>query len=157
MWKKYKNFIISIAIALFVGGFSALLTKGNMDLFSEINKPLLSPPAFLFPVVWTILYILMGFSRPVGFEHRKFKKKEAETGLILYGANLFLNFFWSIIFFNFRAYTFAFVWLLILWSVILAMIAQFYKANRLSAYLQIPYLIWVTFAGYLTLGISILN
>lgn len=157
MWKKYKNFIISIAIALFVGGFSALLTKGNMDLFSEINKPLLSPPAFLFPVVWTILYILMGFSSAVVFEHRKFKKKEAETGLILYGANLFLNFFWSIIFFNFRAYTFAFVWLLILWSVILAMIAQFYKANRLSAYLQIPYLIWVTFAGYLTLGISILN
>lgn len=157
MWKKYKSFIISIAIALFVGGLSALLTRGNMQLFGEINKPPLSPPAFLFPIVWTILYILMGFSSAVVFEHRKFKKREAETGLILYGVNLFLNFFWSIIFFNFRAYTFAFVWLLILWSVILAMIAQFYKVNKLSAYLQIPYIVWVTFAGYLTLGISILN
>ena len=157
MWKKYKSFIISILTALAVGGFSALLTKGNTDLFSEINRPPLSPPAFLFPVVWTILYILMGFSSAVVFEHRKFKKRETETGLILYAVNLFLNFFWSIIFFNFRAYTFAFVWLLILWSVILAMIAQFYKVNRLSAYLQIPYIVWVTFAGYLTLGISILN
>ncbi len=157
MRKKYRTFIILISVSLAIGGFSALLTSGNMQLFDEISKPPLSPPAFLFPVVWTILYILMGFSSAVVFEHRKFKKREAETGLILYGVNLFLNFFWSIIFFNFRAYTFAFVWLLILWSVILAMIAQFYKVNRLSAYLQIPYFIWVTFAGYLILGISILN
>ncbi len=157
MWKKYRGFIISIAIALAVGGLSALLTRENMRLFSEVNKPLFTPPAFLFPVVWTILYILMGFSSAVIFEHRRFKKREAETGLILYGINLILNFFWSIIFFNMRAYSFAFAWLLILWSVILAMIAQFYKVNKLSAYLQIPYLIWVTYAGYLTLGISVLN
>lgn len=157
MWKKYRGFIISIAIALAVGGLSALLTRENMRLFSEVNKPLFTPPAFLFPVVWTILYILMGFSSAVIFEHRRFKKREADTGLILYGINLILNFFWSIIFFNMRAYSFAFAWLLILWSVILAMIAQFYKVNKLSAYLQIPYLIWVTYAGYLTLGISVLN
>ena len=157
MWKKYRGFIISIAIALAVGGLSALLTRENMRLFSEVNKPLFTPPAFLFPVVWTILYILMGFSSAVIFEHRRFKKREAETGLILYGINLILNFFWSIMFFNMRAYSFAFAWLLILWSVILAMIAQFYKVNKLSAYLQIPYLIWVTYAGYLTLGISVLN
>lgn len=157
MRKKYRTFIISISVSLAIGGFSAFLTRDNMQLFGEINKPLLSLPAFLFPVVWTILYILMGFSSAVVFDHRKFKKREAETGLILYAVNLFLNFFWSIIFFNFRAYTFAFVWILILWSVILAMIAQFYKVNRLSAYLQIPYFIWVTFAGYLILGISILN
>lgn len=157
MRKKYRTFIISIPVSLAIGGFSAFLTRDNMQLFGEISKPLLSPPAFLFPVVWTILYILMGFSSAVVFDHRKFKKREAETGLILYAVNLFLNFFWSIIFFNFRAYTFAFVWILILWSVILAMIAQFYKVNRLSAYLQIPYFIWVTFAGYLILGISILN
>lgn len=157
MWKKYKSFIISVLIALTVGGLSALLTRGNMELFSELSKPPLSPPAFLFPVVWTVLYILMGFSSAVVFEHRKFKKREAEAGLILYGINLFINFWWSIIFFNFRAYTFAFIWLLLLWSVILAMIGEFYKVNKLSAYLQIPYIIWVTFAGYLTVGISILN
>lgn len=157
MWKKYKAYIISILIALAVGGFSALLTRGNMDLFSEVNKPPLSPPALLFPIVWTVLYILMGLSSALVFEHRKFKTRESEIGLILYGVNLCLNFFWSIIFFNFRAYTFAFVWLLVLWSVILAMIAEFNKVNKLSAYLQIPYIVWVTFAGYLTLGISILN
>lgn len=157
MWKKYKVYIISVLIALAVGGFSALLTRGNMDLFSEVNKPPLSPPAILFPIVWTILYILMGLSSALVFEHRKFKTRQSEIGLILYGVNLCLNFFWSIIFFNFRAYTFAFVWLLILWSVILAMIAEFNKVNKLAAYLQIPYIIWVTFAGYLTLGISILN
>lgn len=157
MWKKYKVYIISILIALAVGGFSALLTKGNMDLFSEVNKPPLSPPALLFPIVWTVLYILMGLSSALVYEHRKFKTRESEIGLIIYGFNLVINFFWSIIFFNFRAYTFAFIWLLILWSVILAMIAEFNKVNKLSAYLQIPYIIWVTFAGYLTLGISILN
>lgn len=157
MRKKYKTFIISITVALSVGGLSALITKGNIQLFGEINKPPLSPPAFLFPIVWTALYILMGFSSAVVFEHRKFKKKEAETGLILYGINLLLNFLWSIIFFNFKAYTFAFAWILLLWSAGLAVIAEFYKVNKLSAYLQIPYLIWVTFAGYLTLGISILN
>lgn len=157
MRKKYKSFIISILIALAVGGLSALLTMKNMKLFSEINTPPLSPPAFLFPIAWTVLYILMGFSSAVVFEHRNFKRAEAERGLILYGISLAVNFFWSIIFFSFRAYTFAFVWLLILWSVILAMIAEFYKVNRLSAYLQIPYIIWVTFAGYLTLGINILN
>lgn len=157
MWKKYKSFIISVFIALTVGGLSALLTRGNMELFSEVNKPPLSPPAFLFPVVWTVLYILMGLSSAIVFTHRNFKTRESEAGLILYGINLFLNFCWSIIFFNFRAYTFAFIWLLLLWSVILAMIGEFYKVNKLSAYLQIPYIVWVTFAGYLTLGISILN
>lgn len=157
MWKKYKSFIISVLIALSVGGLSALLTMGNMNLFSEVNKPPLAPPAFLFPIVWTVLYILMGISSAIIFKNRNFKTSESETGLILYGINLLFNFFWSIIFFNFRAYTFAFIWLLILWFVILAMTAKFYKVNKFSAYLQIPYIIWVAFAGYLNLGISILN
>lgn len=158
MWKKYKTFIISIVIALSVGGLSALITMKNMkQLFLEIETPPLSPPSILFPIVWTILYALMGFSSAVIFEHRSFKQHEADRGLILYGVNLFLNFFWSIIFFNMHAFTFAFIWLLILWSVILAMIAEFYKVNRLAAYLQIPYAVWVTFAGYLTFGISVLN
>ncbi len=158
MLKKYKTFIFSIVAALSVGGLSALITIKNMkQLFSEIDTPPLSPPAILFPIVWTLLYVLMGFSSAVIFEHRSFKQREADRGLILYGVNLFLNFFWSIIFFNMRAFTFAFVWLLILWSVILAMIAEFYKVNKLAAYLQIPYAVWVTFAGYLTLGISVLN
>ncbi len=157
MWKKYKSFIIGIVIALAVGGLSAFLTRNNMNLFDEIVKPPLSPPRILFPIVWTILYILMGISSAIIFEHRKFMKAEAEKGLAIYGVSLILNFTWSIIFFNFRAFTFAFIWLLILWSSILYTIAQYYKVNKLAAYLQIPYLIWVTFAGYLTFAISLIN
>lgn len=157
MWKKYKSLIISVIISLSVGGLSALLTMKNMSLFDEVKKPPLSPPAVLFPIVWTVLYILMGISSAIVFEHRVFKKSEAEKGLLIYAVSLVINFFWSIIFFNFRAFTFAFFWLLLLWCAILYMIAQFYKVNKLSSYLQIPYLIWVTFAGYLTFAISILN
>ena len=157
MWKKYKSLIISVIISLSVGGLSALFTMKNMSLFDEVKKPPFSPPAVLFPIVWTVLYILMGISSAIVFEHRVFKKSEAEKGLLIYAVSLVINFFWSIIFFNFRAFTFAFLWLLLLWCVILYMIASFYKVNKLSSYLQIPYLIWVTFAGYLTFAISILN
>ena len=157
MWKKYKSLIISVIISLSVGGLSALFTMKNMSLFDEVKMPPLSPPAVLFPIVWTVLYILMGISSAIVFEHRAFKKSEAEKGLLIYALSLVINFFWSIIFFNFRAFTFAFLWLLLLWCVILYMIASFYKVNKLSSYLQIPYLIWVTFAGYLTFAISILN
>lgn len=157
MWKKYKSLIISVIISLSVGGLSAPFAMKNMSLFDEVKKPPLSPPAVLFPIVWTVLYILMGISSAIVFEHRVFKKSEAEKGLLIYAVSLVINFFWSIIFFNFRAFTFAFLWLLLLWCVILYMIASFYKVNKLSSYLQIPYLIWVTFAGYLTFAISILN
>lgn len=157
MWKKYKSLIISVIISLSVGGLSALFTMKNMSLFDEVKKPPFSPPAVLFPIVWTVLYILMGISSAIVFEHRVFKKSEAEKGLLIYAVSLVINFFWSIIFFNFRAFTFAFLWLLLLWCVILYMIASFYKVNKLSSYLQIPYLIWVTFAGYLTFAISVLN
>lgn len=157
MWKKYKSYIIGVLIALSVGGLSATFTMGNMNLFDEIKKPPLSPPAILFPIVWTILYIFMGISSAIIYDHRKFMKTEAEVGLVIYAVSLILNFCWSIIFFNFRAFTFAFIWLLLLWSSILYMIAQYYRVNKLAAYLQIPYLIWVTFAGYLTFAISLIN
>lgn len=156
MWKKIKPYVISIALTLGVGGLSALLTAGNMDLYSEIVRPPLAPPPWLFPVMWTILYILMGISSAMIFTSDA-SKRDINNSLTVYGINLFLNFFWSIIFFNMRAYLFAFIWLIALWVTILLMIIKFVKIRPIAGYLQIPYLLWVTFAGYLTLAIYILN
>ena len=152
MWRK---FLICLAIPLGVGGLSALLTSGNMQMFEEINKPPLSPPGWLFPVVWTILYILMGIALYLVVVAKENKGKLA--AYISFGAQLFFNFFWSIIFFNARAYLFAFVWLILLWAAIIVNIYFFNKVNKTSAKLLVPYLIWVTFAGYLNFGIYLLN
>ena len=157
MKEKIKIYIVSIAIALGVGGLSALLTMGNMDLYSEIVKPALAPPSILFPIVWTVLYILMGISAAMVYNERELKTAETNRALIVYAFNLFLNFFWSIIFFNMRAFLFAFIWLVALWVVILIMIIKFYRIKPLAGILQIPYLLWVTFAGYLNLSIYLLN
>ena len=156
MWKKIKPYVISVAIALGVGGLSALLTAGNMDLHSQIVQPPLAPPPWLFPVVWTVLFIFMGISSAMIFTSDA-PKRDVNNALTVYGINLFLNFFWSIIFFNMRAYFFAFIWLIALWITILVMIIKFIKIKPVAGYIQIPYLIWVTFAGYLNLAIYILN
>lgn len=157
MWKKIKTYVISIATALLTGGLSALLTMGNMDIYSRINQPPLAPPPWLFPVVWTILYVLMGIGAALVYNRKDYKPDEVRTALIIYAVNLFLNFFWSIIFFNLEAYLFAFIWLVALWGVIIAMIVSFRKVSPAAAYMQIPYLIWVTFAGYLNFAIYLLN
>lgn len=157
MLKKIKPFIVSVAVALAVGGLSALLTMGNMDIYSEIVKPELAPPSVLFPIVWTILYVLMGISAAMIWNERDNKMAEANRALIVYAVNLFLNFFWSIIFFNMQAYLLAFIWLVLLWIVILIMTVSFYRIKPIAGILQIPYLLWVTFAGYLNLSIYLLN
>lgn len=157
MKEKIKNYIVSIAISLAVGVFSALLTMGSMDLYSEITKPPLAPPSILFPIVWTILYILMGISAAMIYGKKDEKPTEVKRALTIYGINLFLNFFWSIIFFNMRAFLFSFIWLVALWVVILIMIIRFYQIKPVAGLLQIPYLLWVTFAGYLNLAIFLLN
>lgn len=157
MWKKIKPYVISVAIALTVGGLSALLTMENMDIYSRINRPPLSLPSWLFPVVWTILYVLMGIGAALVYNRKEFKPEGVRRSLIIYAVNLFLNFFWSIVFFNLEAYFLAFIWLVALWAVIVAMIISFRRVSPAAAYLQIPYLIWVTFAGYLTFAIYLLN
>ncbi len=157
MWKKIKPYIISVAFALGIGGLSALITANNMDLYSQINQPPLAPPSWLFPVVWTLLYILMGISAAMVWQKRGEDRTKVDTALSIYALNLFLNFFWSIIFFNMRAFLFAFIWLVALWAVILIMIIKLAKIKPIAGYLQIPYLLWVTFAGYLNLAIYILN
>ncbi len=151
---KWKELIVSILIPLAVGGLSAFLTKDSMSTFEAVAKPPLSPPGWLFPVVWTVLYTLMGIASYLVYTSEKFGKKQA---LYFYAAQLTVNFLWSIIFFNLTAYLFAFIWLLLLWVLILLTLIRFYRINENAGLLLIPYLIWVTFAGYLNLGIFLLN
>lgn len=157
MKKQTRNFIVSVAISLGVGILSALLTRGNMNIYEELNTPPLSPPSFLFPVVWTVLYVLMGISAAMVYNTRTSPLARRKEALTLYYVSLFFNFFWSIIFFNIRAFLFAFVWLLVLLTLIILTIVKYYKINKTAAYLQIPYAVWVTFAGYLNFGIWLLN
>ena len=157
MKKQTRNFIVSVAISLGVGILSALFTRGNMNIYEELNTPPLSPPSFLFPVVWTVLYVLMGISAAMVYNTRISPLARRKEALTLYYVSLFFNFFWSIIFFNIRAFLFAFVWLLVLLALIILTIVKYYKINKTAAYLQIPYAVWVTFAGYLNFGIWLLN
>lgn len=157
MWKKIKTYVISVAIALGVGALAALITGGGMDLYEDIVRPSLSPPGVLFPVVWTILYILMGIGAAMVYTNNQATTPEKTRALRVYIMQLAVNFLWSIVFFNMRAFGGAFILLLLLWVLIVVMIVRFCRISPLAAYLQIPYLLWVTFAGYLNLMIYTLN
>lgn len=152
---KIKTYAISIAIALVTGGVSALLTNMGMDNYRAVEKPALTPPEIIFPIVWTILFILMGISSARVWLAPD--SKEKAQGLRIYTLQLVANFIWSILFFNLQTYAFAFFWLIFLWLLIILMIISFYKSDKLAAYLQIPYLLWVSFAGYLNFMVWMLN
>ncbi len=152
---KLKTYGISILIAEAVGILSGLISASGMAAYDAVTKPALTPPDIVFPIVWTILYALMGISAARIWMAPQ--TKERNHGLIIYALQLFVNFFWSIIFFNLQAFGVAFIWLLLLWVLIILMIYTFNKTDRLAALLQIPYLIWVTFAGYLNFMVWMLN
>lgn len=139
-----------IILPLLVGGLSALLS-GNMDL---PNSPSITPPSVVFPIVWTILYLLMGISSYLIYES---DSPDKETALRTYGIQLFFNFCWSIVFFRLGWYLFAFFWLLILIGLIIRMIYEFYQIKPIAAYLQIPYLLWCIFAAYLNYLVYLVN
>jgi len=139
-----------------VGALAGLLTREATQLYNAtIQKPPLSPPAIVFPIVWAILYALMGVS--AARVYLMPPSVARSRGLLLYLVQLFFNFFWSVIFFNFQAFGLAFVWLVVLWVLILWMILTFRRVDPLAAALQVPYLLWVTFAGYLNFGVWMLN
>ena len=152
--KKAKPYIFSILLALTVGGLSALSTANNMNIYDKIVSPPLSPPGWLFPVVWTILFILMGISAAMIFTSDSAQKDDA---LFIYAVSIVLNFTWSIFFFNLQAFIVAFIILIALWLSIIITIIKYYKINKAAAWLQLPYLLWVTFAGYLNFAIILLN
>ena len=151
-----KLLAICIALPLLVGGVSALLTRESMMLFESVQKPPLSPPGWLFPVVWTILYTLMGIASYLVLTSEA-PKEEVGRAINVYLYQLLVNFLWSTWFFNLQWYFFAFFWLVLLWVMILVTTVRFYKISKPAGYLMVPYLLWVTFAGYLNQGIALLN
>lgn len=156
--KKHNisDMLIYIISAEVIGAVSALLAGGFSDFFNKYEEPPLLPPGWLFPVVWTILYAVMGYSAYL-VTHSYSETAQKKTSLTIYWTQLALNFMWSIIFFRFEALWLAFVVVMALWVMIIAMILSFRKISPLAAYINIPYLLWVTFAAYLNLATAIIN
>lgn len=151
---KLKPLVISLLIPLAVGGLSALLTISGMRGYANITKPPLSPPSAVFAVVWPILYLLMGIGAYIVYTAESKHKKSAYA---LYGAQLAVNFFWSILFFNFKLYLFSTIWIFLLIALVGAMIIAFVRIRPLAGYLQIPYFLWLCFAAYLNFTVYLLN
>ena len=149
-------FILCIAIPLLVGVVSALLSGGGMEVFASVINPPLAPPAWLFPVAWTILYTLMGISSYLILTSEA-SVEAIQEAMNVYALQLLVNFLWPTFFFNFGWYLFAFFWLVLLWLLVLLMIWKFKDISKLAAILNIPYLLWLTFAGYLNFSIWLLN
>lgn len=157
MKKTTKIYLFSIVFTLLVGGISGLLIRDVINAYdANIIKPPLTPPNLVFPIVWSILYLLMGIGIARILTIDGPQRLKTRT-LLIYITQLFFNFCWSLIFFNAQAFLFAFIWLIALWILILIMILLFAKQSKWAAWLQLPYLIWVSFAGYLNLGVWILN
>ena len=154
--KHWKTYTFWILLTEAVGALSGWLSRDGMKLYMEaVKQPPLSPPGWVFPIVWGILYALLGFGAARIWLAPPSRMRS--RGLNLYIAQLVLNFFWSLIFFNAQAFGFALLWLLLLWGLVLWMILTFRKVDPLAAKLQIPYLIWLTFAAYLNFGVWQLN
>lgn len=152
-WKTYALWIVFTEA---VGGLSGWLTREGSKIYRQtVVQPPLSPPAIVFPIVWGILFALMGVS---GARIYLSPVSGAQTrSLLIYFAQLAFNFCWSIFFFNLQAFGFSLAWLVALWALILWMILSFRKIDPLAAWLQVPYLLWVTFAAYLNAGVWLLN
>lgn len=153
---QWKTLILCLAIPLGVGALSALFTMGDMQSYAALNRPPLSPPGWLFPVVWSILYLLMGYASYL-IVTAQTVESEKRRALTAYGAQLLANFIWPLLFFGLKWYLAAFFWLVILWVLIYITIRRFSEIRELAGDLLIPYILWVTFAGYLNLGIYLLN
>lgn len=152
-WKRYALWILLVEA---VGALSGWLTRKGVRTYQEtIVQPLLSPPGMVFPIVWGILFALMGIG--AARIHASPPSPDRTRSLVLFWIQLAFNFFWSILFFNLQLFGLAFLWLAALWGLILWMIRSFLKVDRPAALLQIPYLVWVTFAGYLNAGVWLLN
>ncbi|AAK78243.1 MULTISPECIES: TspO/MBR family protein [Clostridium] len=152
-----KELISSIVIAEGVGALSGFLSMSNVKNYSNLKKPFFSPPGFIFPIVWVILYFLMAVAAYRIWVIGKEESKDVKKALVLYAVQLLFNFLWSIIFFKFNCYGAAFIELLILLFFILCATFQFHKHDKVAAFLMIPYILWVSFAGILNFAIWFLN
>ena len=165
MWSNIKTYIISIAITLSVGGLSGFLIKDSIPKYESLNLPALAPPSILFPIVWTVLYVLMGISAAMVYQSAikrtagsgSYLSSKGAQALFVYGLQLLVNFFWPILFFNLEMRLTAFYWLILLIFLVIVMIVKFLEVDRTAALLQIPYLVWLFYASYLNFSIYMLN
>ena len=154
--KKLKTFLLWIIFSEAVGFTAGILTRDSVKIYTtEIVKPFLAPPPILFPIVWTILYALMGYS--VACISLSPTSKERTQGIRIFLAQLFFNFCWCFLFFSAQLFGIAFMWLLALIILVAMMIKIFHKINFIAAVIQIPYLLWLLFAGYLNFSVWLLN
>jgi tryptophan-rich sensory protein len=151
---KRKPLVVSLAISLGVGVLSAVITGSSMDTYKTLNQPPLAPPGWVFPVIWTILYVCMGLA---AYKVWAVNGPGRNGALGLYAAQLVFNFFWTVIFFNAGLYGIALLWLLVLWVLIILTCKSFYDQTHPAGYLLLPYIAWVTFAAYLNAGVWWLN
>ncbi len=153
----WKLLIKNLAIPLLVGVVSGFLTKdANAEFTATAVQPAFTPPGWVFPVAWTILYILMGISSYL-IETTPYNTGKKNQSLITYYISLFFNFCWSFIFFTFRLYLIAFVWLVILLALVIIYTFKYFKINKVAGYLNIPYILWLIFAGILNFSVYLLN
>lgn len=149
-----KRLLLFIAVPLCVGILAALICKDDFRLFQSLNKPPLAPPAWLFPVVWSILYILMGISSYIVYSEQRLISSPC---MKIYFIQLFVNFMWTILFFKLEQYLFSFIWIIILLFYVAKTAVCFCNVNKKSGLLQIPYIVWICFAGYLNIAVYYLN
>ena len=150
-----EKLLICLAIPLAVGGLGALLSGGMSD-YGAMVKPPLSPPGWVFPIAWSILYLLMGYASYRILESDA-SKEEIKKALFLYGIQLLANFIWPLLFFGGGWFLLSFFWLILMWVLIYLTIRAFSKIDETAGNLLIPYILWVTFAAYLNFGIYLLN
>ena len=153
-FKTIRPYLLSVLLALAVGGLSAWVTRGAMARFETLQKPPLAPPGWLFPVVWTILYTLMGVSAALIWRTERLRR---DTPLWRYGVQVVLTVWWPVLFFLLEARLAAFFLLLALIAAVIWMLRSFARLSRTAAWLNAPYLLWLLFAGYLNLGVYLLN
>jgi tryptophan-rich sensory protein len=154
---EWKTLIKNLAIPLLVGVISGFLRKdANKEFTATAVQPIFTPPGWVFPVAWTILYILMGVSAYL-IETTDYNTGKKNRALITYYLSLIFNFFWSFIFFTFRQYLFAFIWLLVLLALVLTYTVKYFKINKTAGLLNIPYIVWLVFAGIINFSVYLLN
>lgn len=153
-WTHYLPEIIYIGISLFIGLIGGLLTNMGIPAYEAVQKPWFTPPSWVFPIVWSILYILMGYAMA---KVSRTNSPLLTNCLSLFGIQLLLNLFWSVWFFLLQWYGFAFLWLLVLLIAVVAMAVCFYRLNKVAGLLQIPYVLWLMLAASLNYGVWMLN
>ena len=155
MWTKIRPYVVFSALALLVGGLSSVITQGQMEAFSALRQPPLSPPGWVFPVAWTILYLLMGVGLAIVW--RKSDGERRRRAVTIWSVQLAANFLWPLLFFLWQLRLLSLIWLVVLLILVANMTSEFEKTSVTAARLQIPYLLWLLFAAYLNLGVWILN